>query len=88
MKFLGEVDLKFEISDGQYLVKLLGKTFRLARKALEISGRILGQISEKISETSFQISHFFGNFLQQKGSANAYGSAFIRIGFACNTKWW
>ena len=76
MKFLVKIDLefdlKFEISDGKNLVKFGGRTFLPARKARNISE----QISEKISETSFQISQlFFGNFVQQKGGANKLGDA-------------
>ena len=51
--------MKFEISDVGCLVKLWVKTFRLARKAPNISGRNSGQISANISETSFQISRLF-----------------------------
>ena len=58
-----EFDLKFEISDGENLVEFLGRTFLPARTARIISGRISGQFrsktSEKISETSFQISRLF-----------------------------
>ena len=54
-----EVDLKLEISDGKKLVKFGGRTFLPAWKAQEISGLISGQILEKISETSFQVSRLF-----------------------------
>ena len=57
--FLVKLDLKFEISDVKYLVKSGGKTFRPARKARKISGRISGQISAKSPETSLQISRLF-----------------------------
>ena len=57
-----EFDLKFGISDGKNLVKFWGRTFLPARKARTISGRISDQISEKISETSFQISQLFSSF--------------------------
>ena len=50
-------NLKFP--DGKNLVKCLGRTFLPARKARIISERNSGQISEKISETSFQISRLF-----------------------------
>ena len=63
VKFDLEFDLKFGILDGKSLVKFRGRTFRPARKALKISERISGQISElisgKFSETSFQISRLF-----------------------------
>ena len=59
VKFDLEFDLKFEISDGKNLVKFFGRTFPPARKARKISGQIMDQISEKISETSFQISQLF-----------------------------
>ena len=49
-----------------HLVIFWGKSFPPANKALNISGRISGAFSEKISETSFQISRFFRDFLQQK----------------------
>ena len=55
--------MKFEISDGENLVKFWGRTFLPPRKARNISGRISGQISEQIPEetleTSFQISRLF-----------------------------
>ena len=59
MKFWVKSDLQFEISDVKYLVKSGGKTFRPARKAPKMSVRILGQISAKCSQTSFQISRLF-----------------------------
>ena len=63
VKFDLEFDLKFEICDGNNLVKFLGRTFLPARKARKISWRTLGQtseqISEQISEASFQISRLF-----------------------------
>ena len=40
--FFVKFDLKFEISDVKSLVKFGGKTFRPARKAPKISGRISG----------------------------------------------
>ena len=52
-------DLNFEIPDVESLVKFWGKTFRPARKAPNISGRISGQISANVSETSFQVSRPF-----------------------------
>ena len=55
----GEIWFEFEISDVKYLVKFGGKTFRPARKAPKISGRISGQLSAKFSETSVQISRLF-----------------------------
>ena len=63
MKFLVKIDMEFdltfEISDGKNLVKFLGRTFLPARKARKVSGRTSKQISEKISEISFQISRLF-----------------------------
>ena len=56
VKFDLEFDLKFEIFDGKTLVKFWGRIFLPAREARKISGRFSGRISEKISETSFQIS--------------------------------
>ena len=47
------------MSDVKYLVKFGGMTFRPARKAPKILGRISGQISAKFSETPFQISRLF-----------------------------
>ena len=44
-------------------MKFPGRTFLPARKAQEISERILGQISEQIS------GKILGNFVQQKGGA-------------------
>ena len=40
------------------------------QKVFEVLGKLLRQVSEKISETSFKSSHlfFFGNFVQQKGN--------------------
>ena len=64
--------MKFEISDGKHLVKFWGRTFQPSRKARKNSGRISEQISEKISETSFQISRLFSETsFSQKGGANA-----------------
>ena len=56
VKFDLEFDLKFEISVGKNLVKFWGRTFLPASRGRNNSGRISGQISEKISETSFQTS--------------------------------
>ena len=48
------------------------------RKARKVSG----QISEQISETSFQILRlFFGNFVQQKGGANPHRGSVIGFAF-------
>ena len=67
MKFLVkcdvEFDLKFEISDVKNPVKIGRRTFPPARKARKISGRI----SEKISETSFQISRLFQKLRSAEG---------------------
>ena len=63
VKFDFEFDLNFEISDGKNLVKFGGRTFLPAREARKLSGRFsganFGANSEKISETSFQISRLF-----------------------------
>ena len=59
VKFDLEFDLKFEISDVKNLVKFLGRTSLPARKARKISGRVSEKNSEKVSETSFQISRLF-----------------------------
>ena len=71
VKFDLEFDLQFEISDGNSLVKLGGRSFPPARKEREISGRISGLISEKIRRKfrNFVSRLFFGNFVQQKGGA-------------------
>ena len=63
VKFDLEFDFKFEISDGKNLVEFFGGTFLPAGNARKASGRISGQISEKISETSFQISRLFSETL-------------------------
>ena len=61
-------------------MKLGARTFLPTRKAQEISGRIQGEISEKFSETLFQISRlFFGNFVQQIASLNHFHSLFKSI---------
>ena len=64
MKFFfgGKFNLKFEIPDVKYLVKFGGKTFRPAKKAPNISGRISGQISTKI----FRKLRFKGERLQTR----------------------
>ena len=61
---LVKFDLKFGISDVQYLAKVGGKIFRPARKA----PNILGRISAKFSETSFQISRLFLFFLKLRSA--------------------
>ena len=48
-------------------MSFLGKTLLLARKALEISGRIPGEIWEKFVS---DFESFCGNFVQHKGGAN------------------
>ena len=59
-------NLKFEIANGKNRVKFGGKTFLPARKALEISGRILEQISGNFVSkfaTFFQILTEICDFL-------------------------
>ena len=63
-------NLRFEESDGKLLVR--AKTFPVVKKALDISGRCSGQLSEKISgdfvSNSVSIS---GNFAQRKSNPKA-----------------
>ena len=51
--------LRFDIADGNNLVKFGGNTFQPARKVLEISGRISQQIAEKFRELRFKFCDFF-----------------------------
>ena len=49
------------------LVKFWGGTFLHTRKAREILGQLSGRISEKFSETSFQISRLFSELQSAEG---------------------
>ena len=66
--FLVKFDLKFEISDVNYLVKFGGKTFRPARKVPKISGRISGQISgQHFRKLRFKVCVFFRKLCSAEG---------------------
>ena len=85
MKFYLEFDLKFEISDGKNLVKLGGRTFLPARKARKFQGRFRGKFRSKFrgkfrGNFVSNFATFFGNFVQQKGGANAI---VYRLLFSC-----
>ena len=64
VKFDLEFDLKFEISDGKNLVKFWARTFPPAGKQ--------SKFRRKIRKLRFRFRDFFGNFVQQKGSAKSW----------------
>ena len=63
-----------ESSDGKNLGKFGGRAFYMASKALEISVRISGQISQKISEISFRVSHLFAEALFSRRAMIAFSN--------------
>ena len=66
-----------------YLAEFWGKTFRPARKAPNISGRISGQILAKFSRNFVSnFASFFGNAVQQKGGVKTRVGSFLESFFA------
>ena len=66
----------------KYLVKFGGKTFRPAREAPNISGRISEQISAKKSETSFQISRLISETSFRRRAVLSYSVISHCLGIA------
>ena len=59
VKFLVKLDLKFENSEGNELVNILGKTFLPARKALETSGEFRRTCQRQFWKLHFTFCIFF-----------------------------